>query len=154
MAFTLEALGVIALHQHDLPTAEAEFQRALAIYKSLFGDSSFRTAFSRCNLAMVYLKESKNVLAESMLHQSVDVLALLPPGNNLIATARGRWESSLLALKRYPEARLAEQLLTSQHNAPLGELGNVQRNLVALAAATHSDKSAVLRSEDTNGQVH
>jgi serine/threonine-protein kinase len=141
VSYSLNILGEIAEHRHQYVEAEADFSRALAIDQSIFGANDYKTAAMRGNLGVVYEKEGKYALAEDALHQSVDVMAALPPGNNLIGTARGRWGSSLLALKRYREAKaqltLADQLLKAQQNPPAAELAIVHSDLATVAKYVH-----------------
>jgi eukaryotic-like serine/threonine-protein kinase len=160
VAFTLNALGEIALSRGDLPTAEADFLRASTIDEKLLGEKNAYTAVYKSNLGIVYVKESKYVLAESTLRSAVDSLATLPPGNRLIGIARGRWGKALLALGRYPEAEeqltAAYQLLKALPHAPSLEVRNVSEDLVKLYEATHrADKARSLNAElSANGQVH
>lgn len=145
ISYTLNALGEIAVRRRDLATAEADFTRAVAVDKALFGDSNYMTAAMKGNLGIVYLKESKNALAEETLHQAVDVLALLAPGNNLIGTARERWGRCLLALKQYGPARtqlmLANELLIAQHGVPPAEMVNLKNDFASLALATRTPEA-------------
>jgi serine/threonine-protein kinase len=154
VAYTLGTLGEVAFRRHDLASAEFDFQRELAIDQSLVGDSNYVTAAVRANLGMVYLKESRDVLAEATLHKAVDVLALLPPGNNLIGTARGRWGSALLALKQYGPAgtqlTLAQHLLAAQQGASPLEIANVQNDLAALSIAVNPPGDRKIRTANTS----
>jgi tetratricopeptide (TPR) repeat protein len=157
VAFTLNALGEIAFARGDLPAAESDFLRASTIDETLLGEKNAYTSAYKSNLAQVYLKESKNVQAESTLRGAVEFLATLPPGNHLIGVARGRWGRALFALGRYPEAEeqlvSAYRLMKAQQHAPALELHNVSDDLTKLYNVTHqAEKAKVLKAElATNG---
>ena len=158
IAFTLNALGDIATATGALSEAEADYTRALAIDHALFGDASSRTALIRSNLGAVYLKQSRNVLAETTLRQAVEALKAVPPGNNMIGVARGRWGRALLVLKRYPEAEeqlnAAHELLKAQRTPPPTEVANVRADLVKLYLATHHpDKAQPYQAELAAGNA-
>jgi len=162
VAFTLNALGEIAFSRGDLPAAESYFLRASTIDQQLLGEKNAYTAAYKSNLGQVYLKESKNAEAESMLRGVVNDLATLPPGNRLIGIARGRWGQSLLALGRYPEAEeqlvAAYQLFKAQQHPPTLELHNVSEDLIKLYGLTHqTEKAKALNTElaaNGSGQPH
>jgi serine/threonine-protein kinase len=148
VSFTLNALGEIAVRRKELKSAEADFSRSLAIDQSIFGPDNYKPAGIRSNLGFVYLEESRNALAEATMRQAVAVLAKLPAGNNLIATARERWGRALLALKRYDEAETqltsAAELIKAQRNAPVAEVDRIRSEIVALYTATHRSEQAAV----------
>jgi serine/threonine-protein kinase len=157
VAFTLDALGTIAMGKDDLPTAEADFSRAVAAFRSTLGNFDTHTGISLGNLGAVYLKEARYALAEATLRQAVEVLKTLPPGNNLIGTARARWGRSLLALKRYPEAEeqltAARDLLNAQRTPPPIDVANVRSDLAALSVATHRSGKAIANQTELADRV-
>lgn len=141
VALTLISLGELASRRGDMKAAEGYTSRALDIYEALSGKGDVHTAAARSNLGVIYLKEGRDAMAEAALRGAVAVISLLPPGNNLIGVARGRWGRALLRLKRYPEAEQqlteADALTKAQHNPPAVEVANIRSDLVALALATN-----------------
>ena len=140
VALTLLSLGDLAVRRGELQSAEASIARAVTLLKLSLGESDFHTAAAESTLGTVYLKEFRYSLAESTLRHSVQVISRLPPGNNLIGVARGRWGRALLALQRYPEAQQqltsAAILLEAQHNPPPIEVKNVTNDLAVLNSRT------------------
>jgi serine/threonine-protein kinase len=158
VAYTLNALGQISTRRENFPEAEAYFSRAATIYRLVLGDKNIRTAECISNLGNVYLKESRNELAENTLQDAVEVLATLPPGNGLIGVARGRWGRSLLALHRYPEAEKqltsAYQELKAQPHPPLTELQNVNEDLAKYHDLTNRPgKATVFKAQLASSAV-
>jgi tetratricopeptide (TPR) repeat protein len=153
----LNALGEIAVRRKELKSAEADFSRSLAIDQSIFGPDNYKPAGIRSNLGFVYLEESRNALAEATMRQAVAVLAKLPAGNNLIATARERWGRALLALKRYDEAETqltsAAELIKAQRNAPVAEVGRIHSELSALYVATQRPVQARIYQAAVNNKL-
>ncbi len=136
IAFVLDELGQIAMQKDDPSLALTYFSRAVAIYRSVVGENGARTGYELGNLGAAYLKQNKNVNAEATLRQCVELLQSLPPGNNLIGTARARWGRSLLALKRYSEAEeqmvAARDILSKQRLPPTGSVEAVRADLAFL----------------------
>ena len=133
VAFTYNLLGDLSYRKGDYATAAGAYQHAESIVLSRFGEKNVFSAVYLSNLGKANIKLNRNELAQSEERDAVKFLETLPPGNQLLGTARARWGRALLGVGDYRLAEeqltTAERLLAAQPNAPKVDVQSVNEDL-------------------------
>ncbi len=114
VALALNQLGVVALKHGDLDTADGDFRRMDAIYRSAFPEKNKHVALGLLRLGELYEARKEYPRAEQSFRQSVRIYSEALSADN-VQTGAARIELGVLLLRerRYKEAEA--ELLAGYH---------------------------------------
>jgi serine/threonine-protein kinase len=158
VAIALGSLGTVAKDLNRLDEAEADFDRAFQISRSVYGDDHQNTAKALLNLASIYQAKKQFPKAEQDFRDVIRrYLKTLPPDHLDVGITRIRLGETLLGEKRYREAEGELQagyaILTKQTSTSAWSLQVVRKDLAAVYdALKQPEKAAQIRAGAPNSE--